>query len=85
LSDNLQQLEIFKFGTWIKLAETYRDLLLIKNIPSGLFNRYGKIPYAFPVTIAISGLGMLSDAIVCRVKWNDLSVLHERDIMLGDN
>jgi hypothetical protein len=78
-------LEIFKFGTWIELAEAYRDLFLAKSILFGLFNRYGKVFYAFLVAVAISGLGMLSDAIVCRAKWNDLGVLHERDIMFGDN
>jgi hypothetical protein len=78
-------LETLKSGTWTELAEAYRDLFLTKSTPSGLSNRYGKVPYAFLTAIAISGLGMLSDAIICRVKWNDPGILHERDIMLGDN
>jgi hypothetical protein len=78
-------LEILKSDTWIELAETYRDLLFIKSIFSGLSNYYGKVPYTFLAIVTISGLEMLSDAIVCRVKWNDLSVLHKRDIILGDN
>jgi hypothetical protein len=28
---------------------------------------------------------MLSDAIICRAKWNDFGILYERDIMLGDD
>jgi hypothetical protein len=60
-------------------------LLSVKSIFFGLFNRYDKVSYVFLTAVAISGLGMLSDAIVCRVKWNDLGVLYERDIMLGDN
>jgi hypothetical protein len=50
------------------LAEVYRDLFLAKSTPSGLFNRYDKVPYAFLAVIAIFGLGILSDAIVYRVK-----------------
>jgi hypothetical protein len=64
----LQQLEIFKSDTWSKLAKTYRDLLFIKNIFSGLSNRYNKVPYAFLAIVVISGLEMLSDAIICRAK-----------------
>jgi hypothetical protein len=67
------------------LIKTYRDLLSAKNIFSGFSNRYGKVLYAFLAAVIISDLGMLSDAIVCRVKWNDSGVLYERDIMLGDN
>jgi hypothetical protein len=78
-------LKILKSDTWTELAEAYRDLFSVKSIFSGLSNRYGKVSYAFSIVIAISGLGMLSDAIICRVKWNDPGVLHERDIMLGDN
>jgi hypothetical protein len=43
-------------------------LLSAKNILFGLFNRYGKVPYAFPVIIIISDLRMLSDAIIYRAK-----------------
>jgi len=61
-------LEIFEFGTWTELAEAYHDLFFVKNTLSGLFNRYGKILYAFLIAVTISGLGMLSDAIICRAK-----------------
>jgi hypothetical protein len=61
-------LETFKSGTWIKLAETYRDLLPAKSTLSGLSNRYNKVSYAFLAAVAISDLGILSDAIVCRAK-----------------
>jgi hypothetical protein len=43
-------------------------LFFAKNISSGLSNRYGKVLYTFPAAVAISGLEMLSDAIVCRAK-----------------
>jgi hypothetical protein len=61
-------LEIFEFGTWIKLTKAYRDLFPAKSTPSGLSNRYGKVFYVFLITVIISGLGMLSNAIICRVK-----------------
>jgi hypothetical protein len=60
-------------------------LFFTKNIPSGLSNRYGKVLYAFLAAVAISGLEILSNAIVCRAKWNNSKILHERDIMLSDN
>jgi hypothetical protein len=34
--------------------------------PSGLTNRYGPIPFAFPAAIELEGLSALSDALVCR-------------------
>jgi len=54
-------------------------------IPSGFSNRYSKVPYAFLTVITISSLGMLSDAIICRAKWNNSDILHERDVMLGND
>jgi hypothetical protein len=78
-------LKILKFGTWIKLTEIYRDLLSVKSTLFGLSNRYNKILYAFPAAVIISGLRMLSDAIICRVKWNDPGILHKRDIMFSDD
>jgi hypothetical protein len=85
LSDDLQQLKTLKSGIWTELIETYRDLFPAKSTLSGFSNRYSKVFYAFPAAVTISGLGMLSDAIVCRVKWNDPDILHERDVMFGDN
>jgi hypothetical protein len=43
-------------------------LFSAKNTLSGLSNRYGKVPYTFLAAITISGLEILSDAIVCRAK-----------------
>jgi len=85
LSDDLQQLETLESGTWTELAEAHRDLLPAKSTPSGLSNRYNKVFYAFPAVITIFSLGILSDAIICRAKWNNPNILHERDIMLGNN
>ena len=34
--------------------------------PSGLANRYGAIPFAFPASVLLEGLGALSSALVCR-------------------
>jgi hypothetical protein len=78
-------LKTLKSDTWTKLAEAYRDLFLIKNILFGLSNRYGKILYTFLITVAISNLRMLSDAIICRAKWNDLHILYKRDIIFNDD
>lgn len=56
-----------------------------KATPSGLANRYGAIPYRFPAATEISGLGPLSDALVCRRRWDSPLVMRDRDILLcGD-
>jgi arylamine N-acetyltransferase len=67
------------------LVKIYRDLFFAKSTLFELSNRYNKIFYAFLTAVTISGLRMLSDAIIYRIKWNNSDILYERDIMLDDN
>jgi hypothetical protein len=41
-------------------------MVAAKFSPSRFPNRYGVIPFAFPTTVGLSGLGAISDALVCR-------------------
>lgn len=78
-----QTLDILEAGTWDELAISHRDLEAPRSTPSGLANRYGAIPYRFPAAVELTGLGALSDALVCRRRWTSAAVLRERDILLG--
>ena len=82
LQDDMTTLEMVESGTWEELSAAHRDMVSPKSTPSGLANRYGSIPYKFPAAVEISGLSSLSDALVCRRRWDSLSVLRDRDILL---
>jgi hypothetical protein len=69
-------LEVLESGTWDDLAKAHRELTSASRTPSGLANRYGDIPYAFPAAVPLTGLGALSDSLVCRYKPNNPLVMH---------
>ncbi|ESZ98114.1 hypothetical protein SBOR_1493 [Sclerotinia borealis F-4128] len=82
VQDDLSTLEIIDAGSWEMLSQTHRDMVAPIATPSGLENSYGAIPYKFPAAVEISGLGHLSNALVCARRWDSLAVLHDRDILL---
>ena len=82
VQDDLETLEVLEAGTWSELAIAHRDMVAPRATPSGLANRYGAIPYRFPADVEIMGLGALSDALVCRRRWDSAAVLEERDLLL---
>lgn len=83
VQEDLESLEVAEGGSWSDLATAHRDLTAPIATPSGLANRYGAIPYRFPAAVELAGLGALSDALVCRRRWDSPQVLGERDTMLG--
>jgi hypothetical protein len=83
LQDDLTTLEVVEGGTWEMLSNAHRDMVSPSATPSGLANRYGAIPYKFPAAVEITGLGPLSDALVCRRRWDSALVLRDRDILLS--
>jgi hypothetical protein len=52
--------------------------------PSGLANRYGAIPFAFPAAIELGGLSALSDALVCRRRHDKYAVVTGGKLLLTD-
>ena len=82
VQEDHEALEVIDGGTWSELSVAHRDLISPKATPSGLANRYGAIPYRFPAAVEVSGLGALSDALVCRRRWDSPAVVEERDMML---
>jgi hypothetical protein len=85
LQGDLATLEVVEGGTWEMLSKAHRDMTAPEFTPSGLANRYGAIPYRFPAAVEVAGLGALSDALVCRRKWDSLAVLKDRDTLLLGN
>jgi hypothetical protein len=49
---------------------------------SGLPNRYGAIPLAFPATIELEGLVALSDTLVCHRRHDLYTVVEEKKLLL---
>jgi len=82
LQKDLEMLEVTEAGTWKDLADAHRDLVAASSSPSGLANRYGVIPFAFPAAIELDGLGALSDAMVCRRRHDKASVVSEKKVLL---
>jgi hypothetical protein len=76
-------LEVLESGTWDDLAKAHRELTSAPRTPSGLANRYGDIPYAFPAAVPLTGLGALSDSLVCRYKPNNPLVMHVKKKLIS--
>jgi hypothetical protein len=82
LQGDLETLEVAESGRWLDLAAAHRDLAAARLSPSGLANRYGAIPFAFPAAVELIGLGAISDALVCRRRHNKPAVVGEKRILL---
>ncbi len=76
---------MFEAGIQEELSQTHRDLVQSKATPSGLSILYGRIPHKFFTITQISGLNVLFDTLVCRIRWDNPTIIRERDIILGPN
>ena len=82
LQDDLETLEVVESGTWSELSNAHRDMVAARLSPSGLPNRYGAIPFAFPAAAMLEGLGALSDALVRRQRHDKGQVMLEKRLLL---
>jgi hypothetical protein len=82
LQRDLETLEVVESGTWSDLSRAHRDLVAAPLSPSGLPNRYGAIPFAFPAAVELEGLGAISDAMVCRRRHDKVAVVMEKRLLL---
>jgi hypothetical protein len=82
LQNDLETLEVVEGGTWSELSVAHRDMVAARFSPSGLANRYGAIPFAFPAAVRLKGLGDLSDALVCQERHNKSTVMLEKRLLL---
>ncbi|MCJ1364590.1 hypothetical protein MMC16_003703 [Acarospora aff. strigata] len=83
VQDDHEQLETAESSIWSQLAAAHRDLVAPFSSPPGLANKYGPIPYRFPAAVEFTGLSALSDALVCRRRWDSPMVVQERGFFLG--
>ena len=82
LQSDLETLEVVESGTWSDLSVAHRDMVAARLSPSGLANRYGAIPFAFPAAVELGGLGAVSDALVCRRRHDKYAVVTEKKLLL---
>jgi hypothetical protein len=82
LQNDLETLEVIESGTWSDLSVAHRDMVAARLSPSGLANRYGAIPFAFPASVLLEGLGALSGALVCRQHHDMCAVVSEKKRLL---
>ena len=78
-----ETLEVQEAGTREELATAHRDGVAARSSPSGLANRYGKIPFRFPATTELTGVSAISDAIVGRRQWRSPAVRREVEVLFG--
>lgn len=64
------------------LSTAHRELTAASTSPSGLANRYGSIPFAFPAAVHLTGLGALSDALGCRIRQDKPAVDKDKKLLL---
>jgi hypothetical protein len=85
IQDDHEEREIVEGGTYSMLAKAHKDMCSPLATPSGLPNRYGKIPYAFPAATQLNRLGPLSDALVGRIRWDDPATdVNKNTLLRGD-
>ena len=80
-----ETLEVQEAGNRNELAVAHRDGVAARCSPSGLANRYGKIPFRFPATTEVTGVSAISDAIVGRRQWSSPAVQREVSVLFGTN
>ena len=66
IQDNYNNLEVTKGGTWVELADTYKDLKVPPYILSGYTNLYRVIPYYFSVAVELIVTSALSKALLSK-------------------
>ncbi|KAL2801931.1 hypothetical protein BJX63DRAFT_438336 [Aspergillus granulosus] len=76
-------LDMQEGGTWEELAAAHRNMTPGPASPSGLANHYAVVPYAFPASVMLTGLGPVSDALVGRRRWDSIEVIEELNIIFG--
>ncbi|MCJ1367100.1 hypothetical protein MMC16_006232 [Acarospora aff. strigata] len=81
LQPDLELLERPEMATWTQLSKAHVSLEALHT--SATKDGSSDIPYRFPAAIELSGISALSDALICRRRWDSPEVLIERDILLG--
>ncbi len=80
---NNETLKNIEIDIWFELAIAHRDLIAVRRSFSEFFNHHETISYRFSSTIEITDLDVLSNAILCRLRWFNLLMHANRDIFLN--
>ncbi len=80
---NDETLKNIEIDIWFELAIAHRDLIVIKRLFFEFFNHHEAISYRFSSTIEITDFDVLSNAILCRLRWFSLLMHANRDIFLN--
>ena len=82
LQNDLETLEVVESSTWSDLSVAQRDMVAARPSPSGLANRHGAIPFAFPAAVKLEGLSALSVALAYRRRHDKYAVVSEKKLLL---
>ncbi|MCJ1264258.1 hypothetical protein MMC22_004129 [Lobaria immixta] len=83
VEDDLETLEIRESGDFEQVSRAHRYLERPFRTHAGSIISPTDLPYRFPPTVPLTGLGALSDVLVCRHRWDNPMALDERDLVLG--
>lgn len=67
------------------LLAFYCNLVARARTLSGKSNNYNIIVYQFPAAVPLVTKSAISEAFICRTKWTILSIIKEKNILLGKN
>ncbi len=70
--------------SWSELSAYHRDMIACTKTPSGYSSGvYGRPESKFPAAIRLPSTSAVGDALIGARRWDDASVLKERDVLLG--
>lgn len=69
--------------TWSTIAKCHIKQEAPKLTPSGLPNRFGPIPFRFPASVSLNIDNPVSQALVCKMAWDDPVVQAYANLLLG--
>jgi len=86
ISEDHETLNISEFETWSQLLSAHHDLVFGSSSLFTLHNMFGASSYSFSAAVQLTGLSSISDALVGRVCWTNLTVIsHLCDLLDGND
>ena len=67
---------------WFELIIIHRDLILFEQTSFDFARHFDVMSYCFFISMKLTDLDSLSNALICRKKWNSFAMIVDRDIYL---
>ena len=83
ITKNHKTLENVETNIWFELFIIHRDLILFVRISFDFAHHFDAMSYRFFVAMELTDLSSLSNALMCRKKWNSFAVIANRDVYLN--